>query len=85
MERNSDLVAPPGDVVASEAPGLDRANRLGHEPAAEVAGLRERTHQTLVDGDASGDDERLRLLESLLDELEQELERDVGEAATPRR
>jgi len=62
-------------------PNSDSAARNGD---VQVAGLRERA-QTLVDGDASGDDERLKLLESLLDELEQELERDVGEAATPRR
>ena len=63
-------------------PNSDSAARNGD---VQVAGLRERAHQTLVDGDASGDDERLKLLESLLDALEQELERDVGEAATPRR
>ena len=46
--------------------------------------LRERARQALEDGNASDDAERLRLLEELHDELEGELERDVGETS-PRR
>jgi hypothetical protein len=48
--------------------------------------LRERAGQALEDGNASSDDaERLRLLEELHDELEGELERDVGETTPSRR
>jgi hypothetical protein len=46
--------------------------------------LRERARQALEDGNASDDAGRLRLLEELHDELEGELERDVGETS-PRR
>lgn len=47
--------------------------------------LRERAGQALEDGNASDDAERLRLLEELHEELEGELERDVGETTPSRR
>jgi hypothetical protein len=47
--------------------------------ASESVGLRDRTRQALEDAAASGDAERLKLLEDLYDELSNELERDVGE------
>jgi hypothetical protein len=47
--------------------------------------LRERARQALEDGNASDDAERLRLLEELHDELEGELERDIGETTPSRR
>jgi hypothetical protein len=47
--------------------------------------LRERARQALEDGNASDDAERLRMLEELHDELEGELERDVGETTSSRR
>jgi hypothetical protein len=46
---------------------------------SESVGLRDRTRQALEDAVASGDTERLKLLEDLYDELSNELERDVGE------
>jgi hypothetical protein len=47
--------------------------------ASESVDLRDRTRQALEDAAASGDAERLKLLEDLYDELSNELERDVGE------
>jgi hypothetical protein len=47
--------------------------------------LTERTRQALDDAATAGDAERLRVLENLYDELELELERDVGEAPSTRR
>jgi hypothetical protein len=47
--------------------------------AAESVDLKDRTRQTLEDAAASGDTERLKLLEDLYGELSNELERDVGE------
>jgi hypothetical protein len=47
--------------------------------------LRDRTRQALEDASATGDDNRLKVLEDLYDELERELERDVGEAPSTRR
>jgi hypothetical protein len=45
---------------------------------SDSVGLRDRTRQALEDAAASGDAERLKLLEDLYDELTSELERDVG-------
>jgi hypothetical protein len=47
--------------------------------------LKDRARQTLEDAAPAGDDERLKVLENLYDELERELERDVGEAPSTRR
>jgi len=47
--------------------------------AAESVGLQERTRQALEDAAASGDTERLKLLDDLYGELSNELERGVGE------
>jgi hypothetical protein len=41
--------------------------------------LKDRTRQALEDAAATGDAERLKVLEDLYDEFERELERDVGE------
>jgi len=50
---------------------------------SESVGLRDRTRQALQDAAASGDAERLKLLEDLYDELTNELERDVGKNPSP--
>jgi hypothetical protein len=50
---------------------------------SESVGLRDRTRQALEDAAASGDAERLKLLEDLYDELTNELERDVGKNPSP--
>ncbi|MGH2699267.1 MAG: hypothetical protein ACRDJL_08725 [Actinomycetota bacterium] len=57
------------------------------EPAEAVppGGLRDRARQVLEDAAARGDGERLKLLEDLYNELERELERDVGETPSTRR
>jgi hypothetical protein len=47
--------------------------------------LKDRTRQALEDAATAGDDERLKALENLYEELERELERDVGEAPSTRR
>ena len=47
--------------------------------AAESVGLQDRTRQALEDAAASGDTERLKLLDDLYGELSNELERGVGE------
>jgi hypothetical protein len=47
--------------------------------------LRDRARQALDDAATAGDAERLKVLENLYDELERELERDVGEAPSTRR
>ena len=56
-----------------------------HEPtpdAPESVDLKDRTRQALEDATASGDIERLKLLEDLYSELSNELERDVGEKSS---
>ena len=50
--------------------------------APESVDLKDRTRQALEDATASGDIERLKLLEDLYSELSSELERDVGEKSS---
>jgi hypothetical protein len=59
---------------------MDDHNEVNAAPdAAESVGLRDRTRQALEDAAASGDTERLKLLDDLYGELSNELERGVGE------
>lgn len=64
---------------------MDPADGLKTPNEKPQPDLSERARQALEDGEASDDAERLRLLEGLHDELEAELERDLGETAPPRR
>ena len=57
---------------------MDESTHYGAADASDSAGLRDRTRQALEDAAATGDAERLQLLEDLYDELSNELERDVG-------
>ena len=59
---------------------MDDNHHLNAAPdAPESVDLKDRTRQALEDASASGDTERLKLLEDLYGELSNELERDVGE------
>ena len=59
---------------------MDDHNEVNAAPdAAESVGLRDRTRQALEDAAASGDTERLKLLDDLYGELSNELERSVDE------
>ncbi len=59
---------------------MDDNNEVNVAPdAAESVGLQDRTRQALEDAAASGDTERLKLLDDLYGELSNELERGVGE------
>jgi hypothetical protein len=57
---------------------MDESTQHSATGSSESVGLRDRTRQALEDAAASGDAERLKLLEDLYDELTNELERDVG-------
>ena len=57
---------------------MDESTHHSATGSSESVGLRDRTRQALEDAAASGDAERLKLLEDLYDELTNELERDVG-------
>lgn len=59
---------------------MDETNQHVATPEVfEPVGLQDRSRQALQDAAATGDAERLKLLENLYDELSTELERDVGE------